>query len=113
MLPFKLIYDPGYDLHLGSHVFPSTKFRMIHERLLRSGFAVEDDFVTPEAAEDSDLRLVHNAEWVRRLRSGLLTLEEVMRLEIPVSTEMVDAFWLHTGGSMLAAPFALRDRVAF
>jgi hypothetical protein len=39
MLPFKLVYHPGYDLNLGDHVFPSQKFRLVHDRLLAEHFA--------------------------------------------------------------------------
>jgi len=39
MLPFKLVYHPGYDLNLGEHVFPSQKYRLIRERLLADAFA--------------------------------------------------------------------------
>ena len=41
MLPFKIIYHPEYDLNLGSHVFPSQKFKMIHDSLLEQGIAEE------------------------------------------------------------------------
>jgi len=34
MLPFKVIYHPQYDLDLGTHVFPSEKFRLIRDALL-------------------------------------------------------------------------------
>jgi hypothetical protein len=39
MLPFKLIYHPQYNLNLGEHVFPSRKYRLIHDRLLAEGYA--------------------------------------------------------------------------
>jgi len=42
MLPFKLVYHDGYDLNLGSHVFPSRKYRMIRDRLLGDGFVDSD-----------------------------------------------------------------------
>src|SRR5437016_4542406 len=113
MLPFKLVYHEDYDLHLGAHVFPTQKFRLIRERLLSDGFAEEADFITPERASDEDLTLVHTADWVRRLRSGQLRFEEVLRLEIPYSQEMVNAFWLAAGGSTLAARVALRDGIAY
>ncbi len=113
MLPFKLVYHEDYDLHLGTHVFPTQKFRLIRERLLSDGFADEADFVTPERAADEDLTLVHTVDWVRRLRGGQLRFEEVLRLEIPYSQEMVNAFWLAAGGSTLAARRALRDGIAY
>lgn len=113
MLPFKLVYHAGYDLNLGAHVFPSKKFRLIRERLLADGFASADDFVQPEAATDDDLRLVHTADWVKRLRTGTLSLEELTHLEIPYSEPMREAFWLAAGGTTLAARLALRDRIGF
>jgi acetoin utilization deacetylase AcuC-like enzyme len=42
-----------------------------------------------------------------------MTVKDIVRLEIPYSPEMVRAFWLATGGSILAARNALRDRVGF
>ena len=113
MLPFKLVYHVGYDLNLGPHVFPSKKFRLIRERLLADGFASAADFVEPEPATDDDLILVHTADWVNRLRTGALTLEELLHLEIPYSPSMREAFWLAAGGTTLAARLALRDRIGF
>lgn len=113
MLPFKLVYHDGYDLNLGSHVFPSKKFRLIRERFLETGFATEEDFVEPERAADEDLMLVHTSDWVERLRTGRLRFEEVLHLEIPYSQEMVNGFWLAAGGTTLAARLALRDRLAY
>jgi len=109
MLPFKLVYCENYDLHLGDHVFPSSKYRLIHQKLLAEGFADREDFLAPEPARDEDVLLVHGPEWVRKLRCGLLSYTDILRLEIPYSREMVDAVWLSAGGSILAARRALRD----
>ncbi len=109
MLPFKLVYHKGYDLNLGEHVFPSQKFRLIAELLLRDGIAAKDDFLTPNPASDEDILRVHTADWVRKLKTGTLTASEQMRLEVPYSPELVEAFWLAAGGTILAAQSALRD----
>lgn len=113
MLPFKLIYHPGYDLNIGDHVFPAVKFKLIRERMLAEGFADETDFVTPAPAEFEDLLLAHDRGWVTRLRDGTLSYHEVLQLEIPYSRRMVDAFWLAAGGTILAARHALRDGGAY
>ena len=112
MLPFKLVYHLGYDLNLGEHVFPSQKYRLIRNQLLEEGFADLEDFVEPRPASDEILR-VHEPGWVHRLKTGTLSVEELLKLEIPYSKQMVDAFWLATGGSILAARNALRDRIGF
>jgi acetoin utilization deacetylase AcuC-like enzyme len=113
LLPFKLVYHDGYDLNLGSHVFPSHKYRLIRDRLVAEGFAGPEDFVTPEPAPDEDLMLVHQRGWVQRLKHGTLDYLELMKLEIPYSQKMVEAFWLAAGGTTLAARLALRDGIGF
>jgi acetoin utilization deacetylase AcuC-like enzyme len=109
----KLVYHEGYFLNLGEHVFPAQKYRLLHKRLLHTGFAAEADFVAPEAATDDDVRLVHHAEWVAKLRTGSLSDADILRLEIPYSRQMVEAFWLAAGGTILASRLALRDGIGF
>lgn len=108
-LPFKLVYHENYDLNLGPHVFPSQKFRLIYEMLLREGLAREQDFLRPHAASDEDILRVHTPDWVRKLKTGTLTASEIMLLEVPYSPELVEAVWLAAGGTILAAQSALRD----
>ncbi len=112
MLPFKLVYHHRYDLNLGPHVFPSQKFRLIYEMLLREGFATENDFLRPNSASDEDILRVHTPDWVRKLKTGTLSASEVMLLEVPYSPELVEAVWLAAGGTILAAQSALRDGFA-
>ncbi len=112
MLPYKLVYHEQYDLHLGPHVFPSQKYRLVREALLRENLAEPEDFLRPEPASDEDVLRVHSAEWVRKLKTGHLSAIEAMRLEIPHSPQTVEAFWLAAGGTILTGQQALRDSFA-
>jgi acetoin utilization deacetylase AcuC-like enzyme len=113
MLPFKLIYSDDYYLPIGAHVFPAEKYKRIHDRLLATGVAEPSDFVSPNPASDQDVLLVHTPEYVRKLRTGTLSAREELQMEVPYSPELVRAFWLAAGGSILAADHALKGRVAF
>ena len=113
MLPYRLVYHEGYDLHLGDHVFPSQKFRYIHDRLLRNRFAAEEDFVAPEPASDAEILAVHEPGWVQRLQTGTLSYQEIVQLEVPYSRELVEAYWLAAGGTTLAARLALKQGIGF
>jgi acetoin utilization deacetylase AcuC-like enzyme len=113
MLPFHLVYHDGYHLNLGEHVFPSQKFRWIRDAILRDRIAGPEDLVTPEPATDEDVLLVHDPGWIRRLKTGTLTYQEILRLEIPYSKRMVEAFWLAAGGTILAARLALTEGIGF
>src|SRR5215471_5725711 len=112
MLPFKLVYSDDYYLPLGAHVFPAEKYRMIYKRLLDTGVAEHADLVAPEPASDEDVLLVHTREYVQKLKNGTLSVAEEMQMEVPYSPELVKAFWLSAGGSILAAELALRDGVS-
>ncbi len=113
MLPFKLVYSEDYYLPIGAHVFPAEKYQRIHQRLLKTGAAAEADFLTPQPASDQDILLVHTPQYVQKLKTGTLSAREELEMEIPYSPELVRAFWLAAGGSIVAANHALKDRVAF
>jgi len=109
VLPFKLIYDHRYDLNLGDHVFPSQKYRLVHEELLKRGIADSKDFLSPAPASDEDVLRVHRSDYVRKLKTGSLSYAELQQLEVPYSEELIEACWLAAGGSILAGRGALID----
>ena len=111
MLPFKLVYSEKYFLPIGEHVFRADKYRLIRERLFQMGAADSSDFLEPQLASESDLMLVHSPHYVNKLMEGSLTAREELEMEIPYSPQVVDAYMLHAGGSMLAAERALADGV--
>ena len=112
-LPFHLVYHEGYYLPLGAHVFPAQKYRLIYKRLMEDEIAGEDDFIRPGPAKDDDILLVHSHDYVERLRSGMITPQEELQMEVPYSPELVEAFWLAAGGSILAAQHAVKDGICF
>ena len=105
----KFIYSDEYDLHLGNHVFPSIKYRLIKEKLLRDGIAKPEEIVAPSAASEDDIALVHDRDYIRKLQTGKLSYVEILRMEIPYSPELVRAVWLSAGGSILAGRTALGE----
>src|SRR6201987_294278 len=113
MLPFKLVYSDDYYLPIGAHVFPAEKYQRIHKRLLESGVAEPPDFLAPRPASDQDILLVHTPQYVQKLKTGTLSAREELEMEIPYSPELVRAFWLAAGGSILAADYALQNDIAF
>src|ERR1700690_418960 len=111
MLPFKLVYSDAYFLPIGQHVFPAEKSRRVRDRLVTTGVAEASDFLEPQPATDQDILLVHKPEYVQKLKTGTLSPREEMEMEVPYSRDLVEAFWLAAGGSILAARQCLPDRV--
>jgi acetoin utilization deacetylase AcuC-like enzyme len=112
MLPFKLIYSDAYFLPIGNHVFPAEKYRRVRDRLILTGVAEAADFLEPAPATDQDILLVHKPEYVTQLKTGTLSPRQEMEMEIPYSRDLVEAFWVAAGGSILAARQALSDRIS-
>src|SRR5204862_469832 len=75
----KVFYSPRYEVALPGHIWPTSKYRLIAERL--AGPAIE--FVEPAAVSWEDLALVHTAEYLDKLRTNTLTAEDIATLELP------------------------------
>ena len=103
----KVYYSPRYEVTLPGHVWPTSKYRLIAERLRQSSGSLV--FVEPAAASWDDLALVHTAEYLGKLRRGALTAEDIATLELPWQTAFVEPFLLMAGGTIAAAGVALED----
>ena len=99
-------YSPAYHVDIGTHVFPTLKYRRVAERLQRD-VPNRIHFVEPEPASWEDIALVHTPEYIHKLKTGTLTREDLAQLELPWSSEVVEGFRLMTGGTVAAARLAL------
>jgi acetoin utilization deacetylase AcuC-like enzyme len=104
----KVFYSPRYEVTLPGHIWPTSKYRLIAERLAPARPA----FVEPAPAAWTDLALVHTLEYLGKLRDHTLTAEEIATLELPWVPAMADTFRLMVGGTCGAAAAALEDGAA-
>ena len=107
----RVAYSDQYDLNLGNHVFPSAKYRLVKERLLHENLISPEEIVEPSPASDDDVALVHDRDYIWKLKNAKLSHVEILRMEIPYSPELVRAVWLSAGGSILAGRLALEAGV--
>jgi len=56
--------------------------------------------------------LVHDEDYLRRLRRGELTARELRRLGLPWSEALVCRSFFAVGGTLMAADWALQDGTA-
>jgi len=101
-----IVYSPRYEIDIGLHIFPTLKYRRIHEQLLEAGVIQPSDVVEPVAATWEELALVHTGEYLEKMREGTLSREDIAQLELPWSREMVDGFRVMVGGTITAALIA-------
>jgi acetoin utilization deacetylase AcuC-like enzyme len=109
----KCIYHPGYQVALSAgHPFPITKSPLLRDRLLSEGVLAAGDLIEPEPIDIETLELVHTREYLNKLESSGLSTAEQRHLGIPWS----DSLWLRSrlasGGTLLAARWALEGDLA-
>lgn len=107
----KLVYSDKYLVDIGAHVFPTEKYKLIKERLIKDGIATDADIVEPKKASDEDVLLVHTKDYVRKLKEGTLSIFEIFKLEIPYSKKIAEAAWICAGGTINTCRNALKEGI--
>jgi len=109
MASARFVYAPGYECDIGPHVFRTEKYELLYRMMLRGGLAGEDDFLVPRPATRAQLELVHTPEYIADLFAFRHTLRTI-RSEMPISRQIVEAFVLGAGGTILACRTAVSER---
>jgi len=107
----KIVYSEDYYVDIGDHVFPTVKYRLIHNRLIEERVLRKEDVVSPSIAGDEDVLLVHTPQYLKKLKEGKFSREEILTLELPYSKELVKSSLLCCGGTILASQMALKKGV--
>jgi len=102
-----IVWHGAYEVDIGPHPFPTRKYRLVRDRLLAEGTIAPADLVEAAAASDDQVALVHTIEYVRKIKTGTLSEEAQLLLEVPFSPALREAAWITAGGSTLAGRLAL------
>jgi len=105
----KLIYSEKYRVDIGAHVFPTEKYRLIKDKLIKEGLFKEDDFLPPPMPDEKDILLVHTEEYLNKLKEGKLSMMEILTLELPYSQELVEASLFCVGGTIQVCSNAIES----
>lgn len=105
----KVFFSRGYEITLPGHVWPTSKYRLIAQRLAAGPHRDRCEFVEATEASWNDLALVHTPEYLEKLRSGTLSAEDIAILELPWQPAFASAFRIMAGGTCAAAAAALED----
>jgi len=105
----KVVYSTRYAIDIGPHIFPTEKYRRIHDRLLAASPRGLEGVVAPQAASWAELALVHTDEYLDKVRTLSLSSAELVELQLPLNKPIVNGFRLMAGGTLTAARLALTD----
>jgi acetoin utilization deacetylase AcuC-like enzyme len=90
------------------HRFPLAKYALLRERVLAEGLAAPEEVSEAAPVAWDDLALVHDRDFLARVRSGAMDVREQRVLGLPWSAELVARARRAAGGTVEAA----RDAVA-
>lgn len=108
----KIIYSPKYNIDIGGHVFPTVKYDGVYNKLIKENPEYKKIIIEPYPAKDNEIELVHTKEYIRKLKTGALSPEEIYTLELPYSKKLIDASWLCAGGTIMTCRIALEEACA-
>lgn len=97
----KFVWSSDYEIDIGAHVFPTSKYRLIREMLLAEGVCQADDFLVPVPATREQLFRVHTGSYLDDLENLRMT-DRTMFSELPLQPEIVQGYYLAAGGTILA-----------
>ncbi len=107
----KVVYSERYDIAIGQHPWPTSKYARVLNRLKSIGVLTDQDIITAEMADDEDILRVHTMDFWQKLCDVDFSSEESNRLELPINQAVVDFFWRTAGGTIQASEQALDDGV--
>ena len=111
--PIATFYSDTFELPLPEgHRFPIDKYGRLRARLQASKLREHLQFCTPPAATDEQLRLVHSAEYLEKIKHGTLSPIEQRRIGFPWSEGMVERSRRSTGATVEAARSSIVDQLA-
>jgi len=106
MPPIPVVHSPRYACDIGPHVFPTAKYGLVRDQLVGEGAFTAADVMEPERPDRAILELAHTRELLDDLEA-LRWTHRTMPSELPLTAEIVTAYALGSGGTLLAARRAL------
>lgn len=95
-----------------NHRFPAEKYSLLRRRVLESGIVPAANLIPAPEVTDTQVLRAHDLAYVSRFENGLLTADEIRRIGLPWSPQLVARVRHMAGGSVAAARIALREGVA-
>ncbi|MFN8589106.1 MAG: histone deacetylase [Candidatus Eisenbacteria bacterium] len=107
----RFVWSPAYHCDIGSHVFPTAKYRAVHDALADAGVLAGRDVLEPGEPDRALLAHAHDADYLDDLLAARAT-HRTLRSELPVTPDVIAAFSRCAAGTLLAARGALETGVA-
>ena len=112
MIP--IAFDPIYVLPLPeNHRFPMVKYDLLPKQLVHEGTCDPEEFFSPQALDDQIVKVIHQKEYVDRLKHMKLDLSEVRKIGFPISQQLVEREFIIAGGTIEGALKSFKSGISF
>lgn len=109
----KIAFDPIYKHPLPeNHRFPMLKYELIPEQLLHEGTFSAENFFTPSCCSEEIILQTHDKEYLDKLLHLQLSAFEQRKIGFPLSHELIQRELIITQGTIDAALYALKNKIA-
>ena len=102
-----------YDIPLPkNHRFTSSKFSDLYKELKTRDFYKNTVILKPKKASVKDLEIVHDKEYILKIKNGTLSEKEIRRLGFKWSKILSNRSFLAVNGTLLTCKEALKSNIA-
>ena len=107
------VSHPDYDIPLReNHRFTSTKFSDLYNFLKKTQLSNYAKILKPEKASINDLLIVHDEDYIYKIKNGKLEEKEERRLGLYWTETLANRSFLAVNGTLLAAKESLKHGIA-
>ena len=112
MIP--VAFHPIYVLPLPeNHRFPMEKYDLLPKQLMHEGTCDLEDFFSPQVLDEKVVKVIHQKEYVDRLKHLNLDRSEVRKIGFPISQQLVEREFIIAGGTGEGAMKSLESGLSF
>lgn len=109
----KVFYSDTYTVRLPEgHRFPMSKYELLRHAVETAGLVPPGDLRPARPATDEEILRAHDRDYLERLMAGQLSVQEIRRIGLPWSPELVARARHAVGGTIAACRAALEDGLA-
>jgi acetoin utilization deacetylase AcuC-like enzyme len=106
----KIFHTDHFTLPLpDGHRFPMGKYALLTRRVVDAGLDGTCTLLVPDGARDADIERVHDPTYWSRVKHGQLAHQEVRRIGLPWSPQLVERARRSCGGTIAACRAAIGD----
>ncbi|MBI5118441.1 histone deacetylase [Candidatus Poribacteria bacterium] len=106
-----IVYSDKYFANIGPHVFPAQKYRLVYDEIGKDGYLQSPSvqILQPRMPTRDELRFVHEDKYLDDVLGFRIT-PSTFSSELPMRREVVEAFLLSSGGTLVAAESAVTTK---